>query len=250
MLRLHHPSGFRGGAKGFLVRYAAMRPMFFVITGTDTGVGKTVLTAWLARHLRARGVAVAALKPVASSNRDDARVLQAALGGALSLDEINPWHFRAPLAPVLAARHAGVKLKLAAVLEQIRAVSRRFEIVLVEGAGGLLSPLGEDFSTRELVAELRAVPIVVCPNRLGAVNQTLLVLSALPRRAAGGAQVVLVSPPRADHVSRTNPQLLAEFIDAAQIHQLPWLREADGGEGAIKNARVRAVLNTLLRLDA
>ena len=68
------------------------------ITGTNTGVGKTVLAALLARFLRQSGLNVAACKPVCSGNRDDARRLADALGGALSLDEINPWHFRAPLA--------------------------------------------------------------------------------------------------------------------------------------------------------
>ena len=73
------------------------------ITGTDTGVGKTVLTALLARFLRARGVYVAALKPVCSA-AERCRKHFAALDGALPLDEINPWHFRAPLSPLLAAR--------------------------------------------------------------------------------------------------------------------------------------------------
>ena len=71
-----------------------MPPAFF-ITGTDTGVGKTVLTALLARYLKARRVGVAAFKPVCSGGRADARALHAALGGALTLAEINPWHFRA-----------------------------------------------------------------------------------------------------------------------------------------------------------
>ena len=74
------------------------------ITGTDTGAGKTVLTALLAQFLRERGVNAAALKPICSGGRDDARALRAAMDGALSLDEINPWHFRAPIAPLLAAR--------------------------------------------------------------------------------------------------------------------------------------------------
>ena len=74
------------------------------ITGTDTGVGKTVLTALLVRFLRERGVKAVALKPICSGDRADARALRAAMDGALSLDEINPWHFRAPVAPLLAAR--------------------------------------------------------------------------------------------------------------------------------------------------
>jgi len=74
------------------------------ITGTDTGVGKTVLTALLVKFLRGRGVNAAALKPVCSGDRSDARKLFAVMDGALPLDKINPWHFRAAIAPLLAAR--------------------------------------------------------------------------------------------------------------------------------------------------
>src|SRR3989442_15923905 len=81
-----------------------MESRILFVTGTDTGVGKTILTSLLARHLRERGVAVAALKPICSGGRADARALHSSLDGTLTLDEINPWHFRAPLAAQLAAR--------------------------------------------------------------------------------------------------------------------------------------------------
>src|SRR5450432_3408413 len=101
------------------------------ITGTDTGTGKTVLTALLVKFLRARGVNAAALKPVCSSNRADARILHAAMNGALTLDEINPWHFRPPIAPLLAARKENRPVKLPQVLAHARAMQKRFDILLV-----------------------------------------------------------------------------------------------------------------------
>src|SRR5450631_3532050 len=112
------------------------------ITGTDTGVGKTVLTALLTRFLRESGVHAAALKPICSGGRTDARALHTAMAGALALDEINPWHFSAPVAPSLAARRENKIVKLPQVLAHIRAMQKRFDVLLVEGAGGLLSPLG------------------------------------------------------------------------------------------------------------
>ena len=118
----------------------------FFITGTDTGVGKTVLTALLTRHLREHGVNAVALKPVCSGDRADARALHAASAGALTLDEINPWHFRAPIAPLLAARRERRRVGLADVLAHVRAMQKRFDVVLIEGAGGLLSPLGENLT--------------------------------------------------------------------------------------------------------
>src|ERR1035441_2833712 len=113
------------------------------ITGTDTGVGKTVLTALLAQFLRGRGVSVAALKPVCSGGRADSLALHQALGGVLTLDEINPWHFRAVVAPALAAKLEEKSVKLAPVLAHLHATQKKFDVTLVEGAGGLLSPLGE-----------------------------------------------------------------------------------------------------------
>ena len=194
------------------------------VTGTDTGVGKTTFAALLTRQLHVQGRRVAALKPICSGNRDDARALQAAAGHVVSLDQVNPWHFRRPLAPLLAARQNQRRVTLPEATAHIRALQKHFTDVVVEGAGGLLSPLGESFDSRDLITALRATPILVCPNRLGAVNQLRLTLAALPRPAARRAQVVFINPPRPNVVSRTNPALLAEFFDARRIHQLPWLK--------------------------
>jgi dethiobiotin synthetase len=217
----------------------------FFITGTDTGAGKTVLTALLAQFLRERGVNAAALKPVCSGGRADARALHAAMGGALLLDEINPWHFRAPIAPLLAARRERKSVRLSAVLAHVRAMQKRFDVLLVEGAGGLLSPLGGDFDSGDLLAALDALPVVVAMNRLGAVNHILLTLKALPRRAAGRARVVWMSPPKRDAAVVTNAGLLAEFFDAKRIFTLQWLGENFSAGEALKNPQVRRTLRAL-----
>ena len=207
-----------------------------VITGTDTGVGKTVLTAWLAAHLRAEGARVAALKPICSGGREDARALHRALGGALTLDEINPWHFRAPLAPLLAARKEHRRVQLKKVIAHIRSIARRFDIVLVEGAGGLLSPLGDKFSTRDWITALRTEVVVVGRNQLGVVNHLRLTLEALPTTTGARTKIVLMSPPRADTASRTNLALVKELLPAQPVVALPWRPAGDA------NAAVRAAL--------
>ncbi len=193
------------------------------ITGTDTDAGKTVFATLLTRFLRERGARVAALKPLCSGGRDDAVALSTAAGKVLALDEVNPWHFRAAIAPVLAARRERKRVRLAEVVKHIRRVSRGFEIVVVEGAGGLLSPMGEDFASRELIVALKATPIIVSPNRLGAVNQIRLTLEALPAGLAARAQVVFFDLPKPDSATRTNAELLGEFIEPRRIHRLPWL---------------------------
>jgi dethiobiotin synthetase len=215
------------------------------ITGTDTGAGKTVLTALLVKFLHARGVNAAALKPVCSGGRADARALRAAMDGALSLDEINPWHFRAPIAPLLAAHRERRHVHLPEVLAHIRTVQKRFDLLLIEGVGGLLSPLGENFDSGDLIAALDATPLVAAPNRLGAVNHVLLTLEALPRSSAARARVVLMSPPKRDAAAGGNAKLLAGFFDAGRIFTLPWLGENFSAGEILKNPHARRTLRAL-----
>jgi dethiobiotin synthetase len=226
---------------------AGMKRTTVFITGTDTGVGKTVLTALLTRHLRKHGVNAVALKPICSGERADARALHPASAGALTLDEINPWHFRAPVAPLLAARRERRRVALADVLAHVRTMQKRFDVVLVEGAGGLLSPIGDNFDSRDLIAALRATPMVVCPNRLGVVNQVLLTLAALPRSASRRARVVLMSPVKPDASTSTNVSLLAEFLDAKRIYCLPWLGGRIDPEKVLKDSHVRRALRALAK---
>jgi dethiobiotin synthetase len=216
------------------------------ITGTDTGVGKTVLTALLAQFLRQRGVNVAALKPVCSGDRADALALHAALGGALALDEINPWHFRAAIAPTLAAKREKKSLRLAPVLAHLRATRKKFDVTLIEGAGGLLSPLGENFNSRDLILALRATPVIVATNKLGAVNHLLLTLEALSKNLRAQAKVVLISPPKADSATASNGKLLAQFFPPEKILTLPWLEKKVKPAAALKNPQVRRTLGKLL----
>lgn len=196
--------------------------MIFV-TGTDTGIGKTVLTALLTAHLRRSGRDAVALKPASSGSRADARALHRAGDGALSLEEVNPWHFRAALAPPLAAAREGRRLGLADVRRHVRAVAARHELVLVEGAGGWLSPLTEDGDNRDLLRALRARPLVVVPDRLGAINQALLVHAALSPREQREALWVLVGPRREQAVHRLNRAFLRARLGSGRVFLLPFL---------------------------
>lgn len=215
------------------------------ITGTNTGVGKTVLTALLADYFRRRGVRVAALKPVCSGGRGDARILHAALDGALGLDEINPWHFRASLAPVLAAKRENKRLKLAPVLAHIRAVREKFDMVLIEGAGGLLSPLGVDFNSRDLMIAVGATPVIVAPNQLGMVNHILLTLEALPGNFRAKARVVLMAPAKPDSATASNTKLL-KGLSVQNVHRLRWLGANFLATAVLQEPRVRQILAALV----
>jgi dethiobiotin synthetase len=219
----------------------------YFITGTDTEVGITVLTALLARLLTEQGRKVAAFKPICSGGRSDAQALHDALAEKLTLDEINPWHFRAAIAPSLAARLEKKSVSLAQALKHIRARQEGFAVTLVEGAGGLLSPLGNNFNSRDLMLALRAAPIIVAPNKLGVVNHLLLTLEALPPRCRDRAKVVFMSPARADSATATNARLLGEFFPAKQTFALPWLGTRWQTAQAIKMPSVKRLLQALLR---
>ena len=191
------------------------------ITGTDTGVGKTVFTVLLTRYLRSTGVSVRAVKPLCSGGRADAMQLVASQNGEIPLDDVNPWHFKRSLAPVLAARAERSCVTKDQVIDFLRQSARKCDLLLVEGAGGLLSPLGEDYSNRELITGVRARPWIVCPDRLGAVGQARLVLAALPPAIERRAQVVLVGQKPADPSARWNAALLGETIGGDRVHTLP-----------------------------
>ncbi|HXG47032.1 MAG TPA: dethiobiotin synthase [Methylomirabilota bacterium] len=219
-----------------------MNPRTVFVTGTDTGVGKTVFSAALVAFLRQAGTNVAASKPLCSGGRDDARRLQEALGQRLSLDTVNPWHFRAPLAPLLAARREGRRVPLASVLRHLRQLQTDNDILVVEGAGGLLSPLGEGFTALELILALRAQPVIICPNRLGTINQILMALAALPSPTRHQTRVVLMEPKRSAMVHRLNHRYLADCLGARRVQPFPWLPEPHRLDQILGDPRARTVL--------
>ena len=221
------------------------KPSTIFITGTDTGAGKTVLTALLAAFLRSQKIRVSAFKPVCSGGRTDAEKIFAALGDALTLDEINPWHFHAAIAPVLAAKLEKKSVARAQVLAHIRATGKNFAVTLVEGAGGLLSPLGEDFDSRDLMLALRAAPIIVAQNKIGAVNHLLLTLAALPKNYRARAKIVLMSPAQPDAATASNAKLLAQFFPPEKIVMLPWLGKKFELKTVLKNPQLRRMLKKL-----
>lgn len=221
-----------------------MAARIIFVTGTDTAVGKTVVAALMTRKLRACGFRTVAIKPICSGGRDDAILLREACGRALDLDLINPWYFSEPIAPVLAARREGCSILAKDVLRHVRAVVRTFGVVVVEGAGGLLSPLGEDFDCRDLLLQLRATPVVVASNKLGAVNQVRLVLEALPPSIRRSAATVLVGSREQDASHESNMELLAEFVPEQRLFFLPWLAKLSGGK---PDAKVRRMMDRLIR---
>jgi len=203
------------------------------ITGTDTGVGKTVVAATLAYALHQRHIRFNYIKPVESGiiNHDylekasDAALVKRAGFLPEPLDEIVPFTFREPLAPLLAARREGVTLSGKTLRECIRARIKPSGLTLVEGAGGLLAPLCPKYLVIDLIKDLQLPVLVVCRTSLGAVNHTLLTLDRLRREGIQPAGII------ANHLMATTGtaeetfiKQLTEFDPVTILGEFPFLK--------------------------
>lgn len=147
------------------------------ITGTDTGVGKTFVGCALAAALRARGRRVAVMKPVetgVAGEPEDARRLRAAAGDPAPLDTVCPHRLRAPLAPAVAARLEGVTIDVARLVALVADRAAAADVLLVEGAGGLLVPLAGRTTWADLAARCALPVLIVGADRLGTINHCAL----------------------------------------------------------------------------
>ncbi len=161
----------------------------FFITGTDTGVGKTLVAAGLVRLAAAEGRRVVGLKPVASGadhtadglRNEDALALQGASSVALPYDLVNPYCFEPAIAPHLAAAERGVAIEIPRLLDEYRVATRRADLAIVEGAGGWRVPLHPDGFLSDLPERLGLGVILVVGLRLGCLNHARLTLEAIER---------------------------------------------------------------------
>jgi len=164
-------------------------PNGFFVTGTDTGVGKTVVSCALLHLLRARGQRAVGMKPVASGctrtprglvNEDVEALLQAGEPG-LRAEDINVYRFEAPVAPHIAAARAGARIDLQAIVARQRHLAARHDAVVVEGAGGWLVPLGDCATFADLALALGLPVVLVVGLRLGCINHALLSAESIGR---------------------------------------------------------------------
>ncbi len=165
-----------------------MTPRRFFVTGTDTGVGKTLVTAALLLNARAFGLSAVGLKPVSAGCslvngqlvNDDALLLQRCASGPLDYAEVNPVALEPALAPHIAAHRAGIGLRAAGLAAAVtRVASKGHDVLLVEGAGGWLTPLNDTETMANVAATLGYPVILVVNMRLGCLNHALLTAQAI-----------------------------------------------------------------------
>ncbi len=158
--------------------------MHYFVTGTDTGVGKTLISCALLYAFAAQGKSVAGMKPVAAGCEEDGlnedvKSLRAATNILASLGQINPYSFLHPVAPHIAAYNAGVQINFARILESFHELAAQADVVIVEGAGGFQIPLNDTQDSADLVIALGIPVILVVGMRLGCLNHALLTLRAI-----------------------------------------------------------------------
>ena len=205
-----------------------MRGIF--ITGTDTGVGKTVVAAGLARLLARKGIRIGVLKPVETGwdGREgrwppDGEMLARAAGITGAVEDVVPCFYPEPLAPLVAARRAGRPVDLKAIRAAYRRLVSQFAFALVEGAGGLAVPLADGYTFADLAAEFRLPLLVVARPGLGTLNHSFLTVHYARTKDLPVLGVVLCgyNEARADVAEATNPPVLEELCEVPVLGIVP-----------------------------
>ena len=221
------------------------------LTGTDTGAGKSHAAASLLAALHARGQRALGMKPVASGSdptplglrNADAELLLAHSTGTAHYAEVNPYAFADPIAPHLAAADAGVVIELARIQAAFAALSARADVVVVEGVGGWMAPLGPNLMQADVVRALQLPVILVVGLRLGCLNHTLLSARAI---AADNAPLIGWIGSAVDaHMARVEDNIatLRERLGAPCLGILPYSDRPDPSAHAVRLATACAQLH-------
>ncbi|KKX54775.1 dethiobiotin synthase [Brevibacillus borstelensis] len=218
------------------------------VSGTDTGVGKTIITAGLAAVLRADGLEIGVYKPVQSGGETeemrDSYLLRAISGVSDAPEEIAPFSFSTPLAPLLAAEAEGVALSLPRVAAAGEPLKQKYKALLVEGAGGLAVPLTKTELIVDFAAYLGMPVLLVARAGLGTINHTILSVAYARQHGLRVAGVILngYRPNDSDKSMESNAALIEEYAGAQVLGQIPWM-EGEISQTSVTEA-IRAYADT------
>jgi dethiobiotin synthetase len=209
------------------------------VTGTDTGIGKTVISASLAAFLSLRKhLDVGVMKPFESGlprtgntgGPGDAGFLKEASGTSDGLEEISPYTFEAPLAPEIAARLENTVIDIDRVKRVSESLAKRHNVLIIEGAGGVLVPIKKGFFFADLIKAWDIPAIIVSRLSLGAINHTLLTNNFLKSVGVPVCGVILNDTDGTrDQATETNPDALREYLNVPLLGVFPYVKEISGG---------------------
>jgi dethiobiotin synthetase len=211
--------------------------MNYFVTGTDTGVGKTLISCALLHAFAAQDKRVVGMKPIAAGcnadeQNEDVLQLRAASNMVVGYGQINPYLFLQAVAPHIAAQRAGVVIKFSRIIESYQELAAQADVVIVEGVGGFLVPLNANQNGADLVLELGLPIILVVGIRLGCLNHALLTVGAITTRgltlAGWVANIVEADMPMCDE----NIAALKQRIDAPLFGVVPYMAQPDANVAA------------------
>ncbi|HUI45764.1 MAG TPA: dethiobiotin synthase [Nitrospirota bacterium] len=195
------------------------------ITGTDTGIGKTYVAAGIARSLVRMGVNAGVMKPVETGCRRqagrliprDAMQLMKASNARDALALINPYRFQKPLAPLVAAEFEGAQIRTGKIVKAYHELARKHEFMIIEGAGGIMVPLQQNYTYRELARDMGLPVLIVARPGLGTINHTLLTVASLNEKGLDIAGIVINHARRGKTglAEKTNPVLIEKMCGVA-----------------------------------
>ena len=203
----------------------------FFITGTDTGVGKTVVTACLATLFKSQNVGV--MKPIetgvdpkcSSTSNSDAKFLMEVTGSTDAEEEVCPHRLKTPASPYQAAQMAGSSIQSESIIEKFKILQSRHNMMLVEGVGGLLVPITARYNVADLALEMGLPLIIVSRIRLGTLNHTLLTINAARQYGLKIKGIILNRQEAGDldEVERQQGKLIEELSDTPILGTCPYI---------------------------
>ena len=212
-------------------------PKGFFITGTDTGVGKTVIAGAIVCLLKSLGLSTGVMKPIESGCSRSGSSLVPHDGTFLKqiahaddpIADITPSMFESPLAPMSAAEIEKKAVDILRIKQVFTRLSSKYDIVVVEGIGGLMVPLKEDYYALDLARDLNLPLIVAARPGLGTINHTILTVETAIKEGLRVAGVVInyTSPPRNDLAEETNLAILPRILSAGVAGIFPYLENPD-----------------------
>ena len=215
-------------------RFRQGRGLF--VTGTDTGVGKTLVTGAIADQLAKQGYRVGVFKPIATGCHEESGQLRSYDGeflhryshADLSLDQVNPIRYTEALSPLAAVRKSGRKIDWKKIEQAYAEIVEASEVVIVEGIGGLMVPLEEDYLVRDMIKDFGLPVLIVGRKGLGTINHTLLTVEACRASGLEIAGVVLNSskPEESDEAAESNPELVREVGKVKVVAVIPYCEDS------------------------
>ncbi|MFV9509737.1 dethiobiotin synthase [Tepidibacillus sp. LV47] len=204
------------------------------ITGTDTDIGKTFVAAGIAAMLVDHGIDVGVFKPMLSGMkrddpRSDAMILKTMSKDTNSLECINPFQFDAPLAPYIAQQLEGKTIMKQDVIDKWDQVKVTHDFFIVEGAGGLAVPYGENYLVSDLAFEIKLPLVIVARPNLGTVNHTCLTVEYARQKGLDVLGVIIngLKQNEAGEAEKTNPKLIEQFCRVPVLGVIPWMDTTD-----------------------